>query len=414
MSGSATSQNIDFLSYGFASGYKNALPTLISSQFSSLSTISGLLTKQTKSAHHSKPSDIDERHSQFQSSRSWCLSKSIMEIAKITTPKDWVYFAKGSANILFKYIGSHDFLKDKLLRIRLAKETAEYISTCELYDFVELKCKPLFADSFIDAQLIVLEQQFLAQLDLRGNKIMTLERYGLLTPNVLNGDYIRHLLSKHCQLYIGTQEPLQQVIFEIKPKWLYDNNQTNYCRTCLLNQLRDHPRHFCPLDLLYEDTINKGLSDLFAPIPDEVLSQLDKEKFPVKELFEAFLRKPDNVFLKLKRYQKTNDPSAELMQLQLSKDVSIDLSLIMTLRDVGVFIKFERYNDESGLQSHKHMGDNIVSMDEYGKFLITCNIYDLDLKSQMKFKYWQSIEVKLGPIYNSSNPNWIPCVKHSD
>ena len=67
-----------------------------------------------------------------------------MEISKITSPEDWEYFAKGAANILFKYTGNNDYLKRKLLRLRLLKQEEEYISTCELYDFIELRCMIYF------------------------------------------------------------------------------------------------------------------------------------------------------------------------------------------------------------------------------------------------------------------------------
>ena len=46
------------------------------------------------------------------------------------------------------------------------------------------------------------------------------------------------------------------------------------------------------------------------------------------------------------------------------------------------------------------------------KFLITCNIYDLDLKSKMKYKHWLKVENDLQEIYNSSNPNWRCCIKY--
>ncbi|CAN3356826.1 inositol-pentakisphosphate 2-kinase [Diutina catenulata] len=336
-----------------------------------------------------------------------------MEIAKLTAPQDWEYFAKGAANILFKYTGDNDYLKHRLMRARLAKDTDEYISTCELYDFLELKCKRLFPDNIIDVQLIVLDPDFVANLDSNGNQLMMSERYGLLIPNMLAGSYERYSLSKHCQLYVDTHQPAQSVIFEIKPKWLYDNTTTNYCRTCSLNQFRNYERHFCPLDLLYPHTVSRGLADLFAHIPENVSSQLKEEKFPLQKLFEAFLSRPNNVFLKLKTFQEINDKSDQIKNLQSSDDVSATLSLIMTLRDVGLFIRFERYDKNNDLHNSHNNVENLLDVAEYGKFLITCNIYDLDLKSQMKYKHWQSTEEKLAPIYNSENPNWPFCVRNT-
>ncbi|KAI5950385.1 PMT6 [Candida theae] len=467
-----------------------------------------------------------------------------MEIYKITSPKDWSYFANGSANILFKYTGTNDYLTHKLLRLRLLKEDEEYISTCELYDFIELKCKHLFPKQIIDIQLIVLTSEFVRGLDSAGFKLQLNERYGLLIPNILDGNYTKISLSKHCQLYLGSEDdnknnsnsnsnsntrntgtqpssnqnlehdpqshaargvesnlassthdaqlfnpnlhshqslshssnrsgnthdpnghlvngsmassplnsstPINSIIFEIKPKWLYDNKSSNYCRTCSLNQLRNVPRHFCPLDLLYPQTINQGLDDIFSKIPPEIIDLIEvKNQFPLKQLFYEFLSNPDqNVFAKLKQYQKINNKNDLIENLTSSHDVSQNLSLVMTLRDVGLFIKFEKYDRNNNIHNSHNNINNLITLppapplsqingsaslnstpvskplhscsaqnphqapDEQGnRYLITCNIYDLDLKSRMKYKHWLQVEHELQGIYNSNNPNWRHCCK---
>ena len=80
------------------------------------------------------------------------------------------------------------------------------------------------------------------------------ERYGLLLPNILDGDYRKISLLQKCQLYFNdNDQDINSVIFEIKPKWLYDNYTDNYCRTCSLNQLKKVPRHFLPWFIIYRD-----------------------------------------------------------------------------------------------------------------------------------------------------------------
>lgn len=456
-----------------------------------------------------------------------------MEIYKITSPKEWSYFANGSANILFKYTGTNDYLTHKLLRLRLLKEDEEYISTCELYDFIELKCKHLFPKQIIDIQLIVLTSEFVRGLDSAGFKLQLNERYGLLIPNILDGNYTKIALLKHCQLYLGSddinttignqhqqlrqnennhtrnkadyssltqdisllttgpdsqQRPpinnnnnniipnghpmnenianfpltshstINSIIFEIKPKWLYDNRSSNYCRTCSLNQLRNVPRHFCPLDLLYPTTIDQGLDDIFSKIPKEIIDLIEVENnFPLKQLFCQFLSNPDhNVFAKLKQYQKINNKNDLIENLTSSLDVSQNLSLVMTLRDVGLFIKFEKYDRNNDIHNSHNNINNLITLptaspthinggfggayqttplsesshtyrdqdqsqiqdsakrqEELGrKYLVTCNIYDLDLKSRMKYKYWLQVEHELQGIYNLNNPNWRHCCKY--
>lgn len=331
-----------------------------------------------------------------------------MEISKITKPEEWKYFAKGAANILFQYTGTNDYLRHKLLRLRLIKEDDEYISTCELYDFVELRCKHLFPNLIIDIQLVVLTQEFVNNLYSNGSKLMVNERYGLLIPNILDGEDTKVELSKNCNLYYDND--FDAITLEMKPKWLYDNKDDNYCRTCLLNQLRGYKRHFCPLDLLYDDTIDNGIEDLFSAVPTQLLTQINNQ-IPIKKLFKIFLTNPNNIFQQLKQYQKINDKNDLIENLTSPNDVSTNLSLVMTLRDVGLFLKFEKYNPSNNSHNSHNNINNIITIDNE-KYLLTCSIYDLDLKSKTKYKHWLDIEHKLQPIYKSSNPNWRYCVKH--
>lgn len=354
-----------------------------------------------------------------------------MEISKITSPLEWTYFAKGNANILFQYKGQNDYLTHKLLRVRLLKEDDQYILTCELYDFIELKCKHLFPQQIIDIQLTVLTADFVTRLDNRGNPIKLTERYGLLIPNILDGNYQKQFLLKNCHLYVGAEStenrrsrrgsrsapesqlaPVSLVILEMKPKWLYDNTLCNYCRTCLLNQLREHPRHFCPLDLLYDGTLDRGIDDIFLCVPPELMHSIEASRIPLKTLFRIFLANPNNVFQKLKEYQKINNKNDLIENLTSPADVLLNLSLVMTLRDVGLFIKFEKYDRRNNVHNSQNNINNLVSVEGYGRFLLTCNIYDLDLKSRMKYRHWLELENKLKSIYNSSNPEWRHCVRH--
>ena len=359
-----------------------------------------------------------------------------MEISKNTQPHEGCYFAKGNANILFNYTGTNDYLRHKLLRLRLLKEDEQYISTCELYDFIELKCKHLFPKQIIDIQLVVLTRDFVDRLDSAGHKVKLLERYGLLIPNILDGNYTKYSLSKNCHLYVGdgwtssshgkrttnknndstpnkveSKESIESVVFEIKPKWLYDNTSCRYCRTCSHNQLRGFSRHFCPLDLLYDQTIDRGIDDILNKVPTSVLKNVEKNCIPVRLLLRIFLSDPSNVFVKLKEYQRINNKNDLIANLTLIHDVLQNLSLVMTLRDVGLFIKIERYDRTNNHHNSHNNIHNIIEVENYGKFVVTCNIYDLDLKSKSKYKHWLDIENKLQSIYNSSNPNWRDCIR---
>lgn len=321
-----------------------------------------------------------------------------MEISKITNPDEWAYFAKGNANMLFTYHGSNTFLKHKLLRVRLYKDDDKYISSCELYDFVELKCKALFPKEVTEIQLVVLTASFVESLQSNGHKLMVKEKYGLLIPNMLDVDYTKVTLLKNVQLYYDTEA----VMFEIKPKWLYDNNSSNYCRTCLMNQYKGFKRHFCPLDLLHKERFDQVIDDILDPVPPSVLSAITKNKFPVVKLLQSYLENPVNVFQKLKNYQQIEKHTDLIKNLSLINDVLNELSLIMTLRDVGVFIKFEKFT--------KNSSRGQVMVVENSEFLVTCNIYDLDLKSNMRFEHWIEVDEKLRGVRNTPTI-WKQCLK---
>lgn len=339
-----------------------------------------------------------------------------MEITTITAPSDWNFFARGAANILFKYSGNNNYLKNKLLRLRLKKEESEYISTCQLYDFIELKCKPLFPNQIIDVHLVVLTSKFVSALDSHDHELMLSEQYGLLIPNILCGYYEKQTLSKYCSLYVGTSQTeknsciVDTVILELKPKWLYENS-SNYCRTCLLNQAKGYERHFCPLDFLYPETIDDGLRDLMSRIPAVTRCQIeDENEIPFSSLMRVFVTQHGNAFQKLKKYQEVESESDFIVNVKSQDDVLERLSLIMTLRDVGLFIKCEKFDQSNDVHNSQINSTNIVLIDGK-KFLLTSNIYDLDLKSNLKYRHWIEVEEKLSDIYNSCNPEWRFCVK---
>lgn len=339
-----------------------------------------------------------------------------MEITTNTSPEDWSFFAKGAANILFKYSGSNNYLKHKLLRLRLKKAENEYISTCQLYDFIELKCKPLFPQQIIDVHLVVLTTEFVSALDCEDHALMLSEQYGLLIPNILCGNFEKQTLSKYSSLYVGTSlieaanGIVDTVILEMKPKWLYDNS-SNYCRTCLLNQAKGYRRHFCPLDFLYPETIEEGLQDLIGLISGKTRKLIEVQNgIPFLSLLRVFVEKEGNVFQKLKTYQEVENESDFIVNLKSQDDVLERLSLIMTLRDVGLFIKCEKFDESNDVHKSQINSANIVVI-EGEKFLLTSNIYDLDLKSKLKYKHWIAVEEKLKEIYNSNNPDWRFCVK---
>lgn len=331
-----------------------------------------------------------------------------------TSPKDWHFFAKGNANALFQYQGDNTDFQRFLLRLRLEKNTQQYVSVAELDAFIKNTCEPLFPRQIVDTQMIEVPEQFRTQLATPGFTLMSTEPHGFLTFNVrAGGNFQSYKLLKYCALHVGSTRKgsesgneIESVLFEFKPKWLYEPKE-KYCRTCLLKQSKGHKRHFCCLDLLREDRQEQGVHDLLSEVPKEVLDQLDREEIPLAQVILEFVREKGNVLQQLKLNEAVGEEDS-ILALNSEKDVLEKLSLVMTLRDVGLFLKVMRFDDnysrESDYYYYKHNDKT---------YEVSSCLYDLDLKSSARFTHWKAIEEELQSYYNSDTSDWPQCRMNS-
>lgn len=253
---------------------------------------------------------------------------------------EWVFHTNGNANDIYRYIGLDENLKRHLLRVRREKG-AEYVPTREVFEF-QRKVKVLFPE--LETQLVP--------------STWGTDHYALLIPNYLHRATLSQRLSKHCTVHFGDK----WLAVELKPKWLYRNKQKN-CRNCLLNQVKGYSRHFCPLDLLHPETLDKGLEDLLGDYTD------------LRDKIRSVLVKP-NILHRLRTYQRIDElPFPESPNL-----VSSDLLLSMALRDAGVFFIF---------------ADGETS----------CHLYDVDLKSPSRLSHWLDTERMLRDV----DGQWPSC-----
>lgn len=329
-----------------------------------------------------------------------------MDITK-TSPEDWTFFAKGNANILFKHLGLDPSLKASLLRLRLKKDPETYIPTREVKHFMDAIGNEFFSQERVESKLVCVAPSFLENLNTGGDELMLSERHALLLPNILFGYDHHDQFSKHCTLHIrlnGTG--VQSIVFELKPKWLYDNKR-NYCRTCLLLQFKGKERHFCPLDLLYSDTVPRGVSDLLSKCPKGTQHLLNQSGFPANEILVKYFQSTDNILLKLKKEQDKLDDGTQLSNITSESQVLDTLALRMTLRDIGVFLVITP-SEASSSNFQK-----VVEVSGYGSFGIQAHIYDLDLKSKSRHTHWSETEKKLESFYDSTNSVWEYCVNPS-
>ncbi|EEQ36681.1 hypothetical protein CLUG_00804 [Clavispora lusitaniae ATCC 42720] len=317
---------------------------------------------------------------------------------------EWKYFAKGNANLLFKYVGPEESLRNYLLRLRMKKDAGTYIPTLSITEFIDTKCKALFPTEIISTKLVELDDTFLSSLDTNGYDLMPGEKYGLLLPNMLAQCNDHLTLSKHCSLHLREELGIvKSAVIELKPKWLYDNLD-NYCRTCSILQSKGHERHFCTLDLLSTETVARGVKDLLGKLPDAIKASLKNSDFPIESLLIEYFGGSESILQKLKAKQDSLDDGTILANVKSESDVSDQLALRMTLRDVGVFVVIERGQCDG----------QVINIRDHGEFTVAARIYDLDLKPKARYKHWVSTELKLGDVYNSSNSDWPHCVKKTE
>lgn len=328
----------------------------------------------------------------------------------LTLPSDWKYFAKGNANALFEYTGPQEAFQGQLLRLRLEKNLELYVTVQKLNNFIQETCEPLFPGQLVGTQMISVPLKFRDQLSHPGCKLMPSETHGFLILNVRQGNFKSFKLLKYCSVHIesikseNAEETITSILFEFKPKWLYDPSSI-YCRTCLLKQLKGLERHFCCNDLTRAETIERGVKDLISAFPDEVNMKLVKDEFPLVPLLEHFARRPDNILQKLKKNEIVGDDD-NIMSINSAHDVLERLSLVMTLRDVGLFLKFKVVDGSNYTQPTG--GDAFLTEIRSKLYETTAYIYDLDLKSNERFEHWKATEEELQGYYNRTS-SWPPC-----
>lgn len=339
----------------------------------------------------------------------------------LTSPSDWQYFAKGNANALFEYTGPNDTFKGQLLRLRLEKELDLYVSVEKLNNFIQKTCEPLFPGQLVGTQMINVPPEFRDQLTVTKCKLMNSETHGFLMMNIRKGNFENYKLLKYCSLHVETkgsetkegketratedeESKILSVLFELKPKWLYDPS-TIYCRTCLLKQLKGLDRHFCCNDLTRAETIDRGVMDVISAIPIKLIEKIEQSRFPLSHLLTMFAQRPQNILHKLKKNEIVGEGD-EILSLNSASDVLDRLSLVMTLRDVGLFLKFKVVDKEDYKQPIG--GDAFLTEINGEIYETTSYIYDLDLKSSERFEHWKATEMELQGYYNCES-DWPPC-----
>ncbi|ODQ80693.1 hypothetical protein BABINDRAFT_7397 [Babjeviella inositovora NRRL Y-12698] len=314
-----------------------------------------------------------------------------------TTPADWEYFTKGNANLLFRYRGPLGKYTDKLLRVRLFNDLPDYVSTKTIVQYVKTNFEESFHKELCEQELVKVSPDFLTGLSERCGHTLMCDDYALVMPNLLRGVVQSVKLAKNCILHIAQEEGSEVVTLEFKPKWLYDNTRI-YCRNCAHGQMQGVPRHFCPLDLLHIERVTGAIDDMFL----EMKKDETKGILSYKSVLVSFFTNSD-ILHRLKRIQSRSTQSVK--DITSAGDVTEELSLSMTLRDVTLFVEMRQGGTEYSESSDLFLIDGVA-------FSCKCYVIDLDLKANSKFRHWAKTEQKLQEYYDRTELDaWPGCFR---
>lgn len=326
----------------------------------------------------------------------------MQHLTSVKEAKEWTFFSRGNANALYKYSGSDSNFAGKLLRVRLRSTTP--ISTESNHDFIDT-WKHIVYPFLLPHELVSVSKVFLGCLNASQNLDLS-ERFAFLMNDVVEDLPKKHLISKFCAIHFDSRTGKKKVIFEIKPKWLYDV-QTLYCRNCLLKRSKSLTRHFCCIDFLYNRRVSRGLSDLLSSIPTDMLEQLEKlQALPITEILLKYLHLEHSIFKILKRLQNSLDENKSISDIRLEIEVLEKLLALMALRDIGIFLTIERMDAPPHEMNDATI---IIDLGAKGSYLIRTIFYDFDLKSKKKLSYWKKTEQELETYYNAELLNWPIC-----
>lgn len=314
----------------------------------------------------------------------------------VDNPDDWTLYSYGNANALFKYRGSSSIFKAKLLRLRLAKPKANFVSAMDTYEFSKKWCRLTFEDELIQMQAVELADGFLGKLGLLSCSIMTNETHGILMDNVLDSVTSSVRLSRNCFFHVTDPGKSSQfVVLELKPKWLYENRR-RYCRNCTRAKLRGEARLFCPIDLVAPGMAETVVEDIFRDLPYDSFSSAQVDLSTVKTNLIEYLKTKHNVFQKLMMHQNKHSDLDLLVEMTDDYHLLGHILFEMALRDVGLFL--------------------IINMEEIGKFTgsqVRAILFDVDLKPSSKLHYWVKTAATILSVSEAVDPHWRVCPQFS-
>lgn len=289
---------------------------------------------------------------------------------------EWEYIGCGAANVVFAYIGTKENLRHKVARLRLNKSM---ISTKDIYNYLHSENFKPFQNYMVEIHLCLVKAQVLRRfqkvLDSENLsfRIDDKEDHVLILDNLFSSslkNYECFGLSKYHKLFVDKFE--NDIIFEFKPKWLYDlPKHHNNCRNCLNAKLKNQEFISCHLKLLNSE---HGIEEWCNEIHSEFSSKYNSD-LNLYELLKKCLLKNYELIHILFNLQKRINIHQKLESLGSIHDVDDELQFHMTIRDVSLFLKLS-----------------------FQKIYVL----DLDKKPKDKWESWKKQEIKFQRMYSKN------------
>lgn len=280
--------------------------------------------------------------------------------------------SSGGANVLLRVPqGGDDVLYRCCVRYKSLHRNNEL--TIGNYRYISETVAPLLGQFLLSLELArlsvdevqdVLQNYAVAELD--DDKVMSFKMRDL-RPRHLYGDsplFDDHFTKVYCD------DLKQRILLEIKPKWLY-RGDSQFCRNCTHNIVKKRHIPYC-YSLVVDD-------------PDHIATILNSTGiiYPtdfITTLIRYFHRN-DNVLKKLYELQESLEKNTPLQSVSTINDVTPQLLLNMTLRDVTCFIGWNGQDPNS----------------------LNVNLIDVDKKPIEKWEHWVQTHRKLCNIINKVN-----------
>lgn len=300
------------------------------------------------------------------------------------------FFAQGNANIL---LGTGN----KLVRVR-KKNPENYQTTLEIHSFLEKQIYPILGDFLVPVTLVPLTAYLDRIPKLLHPSIELSEPFALEMANCLPpGPGKSFSLCKYASLHLFERA----MVLELKPKWLNRGISTLYCRNCVANRLKKRNVPFCCLGLLSDDPdiVDKTVCSILDS------ARCHEDLQALRRTLVAYLLTPNNILDILEKEQNNNDNMEQIPALSGEDDVSEELLLGMTLRDVTVFFRVEKGGSKSR--------GNTKNVFEYEGYVLTVSVVDVDSKSRKKWSYWKDTEKGLNDsgLFGTYDPDWPFCLR---